>query len=421
MGFLVVALLTLTGIHTYLWFRLARSTTSRGPTGDRVRRWAATATVATATSVFAALVVSRVEAAPGVLREVVDWIGYVWLAVMFYLLVWLLPFEIPRALVSLLQGFRSRRTTRTESTKTEPDNQQPEGTPGATDEGPAPDPGFSRRVLLSRGIALTVGVGAAGTVGFGMTQALGDPVVERVPITLRKLDHRLAGFRIGLVSDIHVGPFINRTHVTHVVQELNRIGVDLVAVVGDLVDGSVGDLGDEVAPLADLKAPHGTYFVTGNHEYYSGVEEWVEFLPKLGIHVLRNERVLVGGHSGGAFELAGVNDISADVETYGHNGSDLDAALKGRDSTKPLVLLAHQPVMFPDAARGGVDLQLSGHTHGGQLAPFDWLVQLEQGAVSGRYQRGTSQLYVTRGVGFWGPPVRVLAPPEITIIELRAP
>jgi uncharacterized protein len=193
---------------------------------------------------------------------------------------------------------------------------------------------------------------------------------------------------------------------------VNGLDADLVAVVGDLVDGSVEELGRAAAPLRDVRGRDGSYFVTGNHEYYSGYQEWVEEVARLGLRPLRNERVELAG-----FDLAGVNDVAGEEFD---DGPDFGRALGGRDPSRPVVLLAHQPVQVHEAAGHGVDLQLSGHTHGGQMFPFHLLVRLDQPVRSGLATVDGTRLYVTNGAGFWGPPLRVGAPPDITLVELRA-
>ncbi|GAB3866854.1 hypothetical protein GCM10027610_119840 [Dactylosporangium cerinum] len=248
-------------------------------------------------------------------------------------------------------------------------------------------------------------------VGIGTWQAKSAPVLKRVPIRLAKLPASMAGFKIALVSDIHLGPLLGRSHTERIVRMINSVDADLVAIVGDLVDGSVAELGPAAEPLQDLKARHGSFFVTGNHEYFSGYQEWVDEVNSLGVRVLRNERVDIQG-----LDLAGVNDVTG--EDVG-DGPDFAKALDGRDASRPVVLLAHQPVQAHDAAKHGVDLQLSGHTHGGQMVPFNLLVGLEAPVVAGLGTVDGTQVYVTRGAGFWGPPVRFGAPPDISIVELR--
>jgi predicted MPP superfamily phosphohydrolase len=191
------------------------------------------------------------------------------------------------------------------------------------------------------------------------------------------------------------------------------VNADIVCVVGDLVDGTVAELGQFAQPLAGIRSRQGAYFVTGNHEYYSGFQPWVDEVARLGVRPLRNERVTLGG-----LELAGVNDVGG--TDYG-DAPDFGKALGDRDPARPVVLMAHQPVMAHDAARYGVDLQVSGHTHGGQMVPFNLLVKLQQPVVSGFGRVDGVPVYVTNGAGFWGPPVRVGAPPQVSVIDLRTP
>ncbi|WP_312865983.1 metallophosphoesterase [Saccharothrix violaceirubra] len=291
------------------------------------------------------------------------------------------------------------------------------GTQAGTDAdtGAVATPDVGRRLFLARTLAVVGGVAASGVVGYGMTEALGDPVLKRVPVTLDKLDPRLSGYRIAVVSDIHLGPLLGRAHTERIVRLINDMEVDLVAIVGDLVDGTVEELGDDAAPLRDLVSTHGSFFVTGNHEYYSGAQPWLTELERLGVNPLRNERVTVE-RAGARFELAGVNDLNG---RQSGDGPDFGRALDGRDATVPVVLLAHQPVQAREAAKYGVDLQLSGHTHGGQMFPFHLAVGLQQPVRSGLATVDGTQVYTSNGVGFWGPPVRVGAPPDITSVELH--
>ena len=176
-------------------------------------------------------------------------------------------------------------------------------------------------------------------------------------------------------------------------------------------------LHDEVAPFANLRARHGVFFVTGNHDHYSGASRWVDRVAELGMQPLRNRSVIVAQDVADGFELAGVDDISS-RRVDGH-GYDMPRALEAWDRTRPLIMLSHDPRSFEDARGHGVHLQLSGHTHGGQMWPFGWFVRLQTRYVAGAYRAGNSQLYVSRGTGFWGPPVRLLAPAEITELVLR--
>ena len=264
------------------------------------------------------------------------------------------------------------------------------------------------------GIALALC--AAGLVA-GLRSALAPPRLVRQRFEIAGWPAALEGFRIAQISDLHLGPILDRRFAARLVERLHALRPDLVAITGDLVDGRARHLADEVAPFARLRAPRGVYFVTGNHDHFSGAGEWVEHLKGLGMRVLRNERVEIGP-PGAGFDLLGVDDHHAHFT--GDGREDLAAAIAGRDPARPAVLLAHDPASFSAAQRAGIDLQLSGHTHGGQLWPFGWCVRLVTPWVAGRYRHGRSQLYVSRGTGFWGPPLRLRSPAEITEIELVA-
>ena len=262
----------------------------------------------------------------------------------------------------------------------------------------------------------TLGV-AALTVVYGMRKALIVPRIKRVEVPLARWPAELDGFRIAQISDVHIGPLLGKGFAQAVTNRVNHMQPDVIAVTGDLVDGSVDKLMHEVAPFGNMKSRYGTYFVTGNHDHYSGANAWASAVTRLGMRTLRNERVTIE-HNGGRFELAGVDDHRGDWV----NGSreDLDAALGGRDPDIPVILLAHDPTTFRAAPRYAVDLQISGHTHGGQIFPFHVPVRLATTWLAGLYERGLSKLYVSRGTGFWGPPMRIGAPPEITELVLRA-
>ncbi|GGM10361.1 metallophosphoesterase [Dactylosporangium sucinum] len=415
--FLAVVLLILGAIHFYLWKRLVKDTTAPG----RRRRAGTVAVIVLALLLPVTLVGTRVL--PHSQQPILAWPGYLWLALMFYLLVTLALLELPR--LALRLRLRRRTPAAAEeapaaitvpATSALPGSDDPSGVSPAESSASQPssaDPTFdpARRLLLGRSLAATAGALSVGAVGIGTWQALGEPQLKRIPIRLAKLPASMDGFKIALVSDIHLGPLLGRSHTERIVRIINSVDADLVAVVGDLVDGSVAELGSAAEPLQDLRARHGSFFVTGNHEYFSGYQEWVDEVNSLGVRVLRNERVDIQG-----LDLAGVNDVTgADVG----DGPDFAKALGGRDTARPVVLLAHQPVQAHDAARHGVDLQLSGHTHGGQMVPFNLLVGLEAPVVAGLGNVDGTQVYVTRGAGFWGPPVRFGAPPDISVVELH--
>ncbi len=251
-------------------------------------------------------------------------------------------------------------------------------------------------------------------VGFFMARRVA-PVVN-VEVPLAGLPKELEGFTIAQISDIHVGQTIKRNFVEAIVDRVNRLQADMIAITGDVVDGSVQDLAHHTEPLARLESRHGTYFVTGNHEYYSGVHAWIRELERLGARVLMNEHVVLD-HDGAALTVAGVTDWSAHYYDPSHK-SDPHAAAKGAPEHAPKVLLAHQPRSAPFAEAAGYQLQLSGHTHGGQFWPWNFLVRLQQPFIAGLNRLGRMWVYVSRGTGYWGPPMRFGIPSEITLIRL---
>ncbi len=269
---------------------------------------------------------------------------------------------------------------------------------------------------LSRGRAFAAGALVLLAGGVALRAGLRLPRVKRIEVALANWPSALDGFRIAQISDIHIGPILGRGFAERLVARVNALAPDLVAVTGDLVDGGVEHVGHEVEPFAALRGKHGVFFVPGNHDFYSGLDGWLARVQSLGMRVLRNERVAIGGSEG--FDLAGVDDHRGDWRLG--STEDVAAAVAGRDAQRALVLLAHDPATFVVASAAGVDFQLSGHTHGGQIWPFNAIVRLSTPFVAGLYRRGASQLYVTRGVGFWGPPMRLFAPSEIAEIVIRS-
>lgn len=401
-GFGTVVLLAMLLLHGYLWFRLVRSTTRPGG----LRRRLTVVTLLLAVLPAAAVLLRRTlpldTAAP------LDWVAYSWLGVAFYAFLALLVLEPVRLAGTLLLRRRERELV-------------PSAAPAGPEETPPaspPDP--SRRLFLARGLAVTAGVVAVGTAGTGAWIANSPPVVRRVPVTLANLDPALDGLRIVTFSDGHLSATYGGRRFERLVELVNEQRPDVVAIVGDLVDGDVSELREEAAPLADLVSEQGVFFVTGNHEYFVDTNAWLRHLPTLGVDVLRNERVAIR-RGGASFDLAGIDDRTAASSGLAGHGADLDAALDGRDDDVPVVLLAHQPALVEQASAAGVDLQLSGHTHGGQLWPFDYAIRLDQPSVEGLSRHGDTQLYVTSGAGYWGPPMRIGARPEVTVVELRSP
>jgi uncharacterized protein len=278
--------------------------------------------------------------------------------------------------------------------------------------------------LSARTVHLLEAVSSSAVVGLallatavGFVNARRRARIVTVDIPLSGLPAALHGFTIAQVSDVHVGRTIKRKYVEAIVTAVNRLGADLIAVTGDLVDGPVAELAVHTAPLAGLRARYGAFFVTGNHEYYSGEAAWRVEFQRLGLTVLMNEHVVLR-HRGVPLVVAGVTDYSAHQFDAAQR-SDPQAALDGapRDAGAR-ILLAHQPRTAPAAARAGFDLQLSGHTHGGQFWPWTLFVRFQQPFTSGLHRVGNLWVYISRGTGYWGPPKRFGAPSEITLIRL---
>lgn len=265
--------------------------------------------------------------------------------------------------------------------------------------------------------ALVVILAVVAVTLFGLLNARRTARVVERDITLDTLPEALDGYSIVQLSDIHVGPTIKRGYIEAMVKRANGLSADLIVITGDLVDGSVADLRDDIAPLAQLSARHGVYVVTGNHEYYAGADSWIAEFQRLGMQVLLNRHVLLE-RDGTRLVLAGISDYSAELFNPGHR-SDPVAAFAGAPQDAPRILLAHQPRSAKAALEVGCDLQLSGHTHGGQFWPWMHFVQWQQPWVAGLQRAGAMQVYISRGTGYWGPPLRFGAPSEITHIRLR--
>jgi predicted MPP superfamily phosphohydrolase len=379
---IAVVVAAIAASHVYIWVRLVRDLFS----SPRIRR-AGGALLAVLTLVTP-LAVLRPPFLGGSLRRAIFAVGFPWVGFSLFLVSGLLVAELVRA------GAWAVRAVRRD----------------------APLDSARRRALgqVLGGAAVAAG-GATALAGAAEVLHL---VVERVRVPLARLPASMSGTRIVQISDVHLGAAVGPEYLARVIAAANALQPDLVAITGDLVDGSVDRLRAQVALLRDLRARYGVFFVTGNHEYYSNAVAWVAELASLGIRVLRNERVSIGaGHDGGSFDLAGVDDWSAARFGHGH-GHDLPKALAGRDPTRELVLLAHQPASVHEAALHDVGLQLSGHTHGGQLFPLRLFLWFDQPFIDGLHRLGGTWIYVNRGAGYWGPPMRVGATPEITEVTL---
>ncbi|MGE6760343.1 metallophosphoesterase [Corallococcus interemptor] len=269
---------------------------------------------------------------------------------------------------------------------------------------------------LARGRAAAVLGTVVPAVAFAFVTARGKARVERTTVALKDLGPGLEGIRVVQLSDVHVGPTLDGVWLQRVVDQVNALKPDLVAITGDLVDGSVDELRDQMTPLASLKAPLGVYYVTGNHEFYHGARAWMAEVSRLGITVLTNEHRVVE-RGGAKLVVAGVTDHDA-----GHIDPPLesrpDLALAGAPPDVPRLLLAHQPRTALSLRGLRVDLQLSGHTHGGQIFPFMLFVKLQQPVVQGLATVAGTRVYTHRGTGYWGPPMRLGPAPEIASLTL---
>jgi predicted MPP superfamily phosphohydrolase len=272
---------------------------------------------------------------------------------------------------------------------------------------------------IARGTAIAVPLLTVLVTAVGFVNARRVARVRDVDVPIAALPAALHGFTIVQITDVHVGPTIGRDYLEAIVASVNALDADVVAITGDLVDGSVRQLATHTEPLARLESRHGTYFVTGNHEYYSGVRGWMAELRRLGLNVLVNEHVVLE-HDGASLVLAGVTDFGAHHFDEAHR-SDPAAAMAGAPAgAGAKVLLAHQPRSAIAAAHAGFDLQLSGHTHGGQFLPWNFFVRFQQPFTAGLARLGALWVYTSRGTGYWGPPKRFGAPSEITRVRLVA-
>jgi len=384
--FLSVAISILGAAHFYLWRRLAHDMGLPG-------RWRHALRIVFVLGIFAfplERVVSR--AVGGRPAAVFAWFAYGWMGFCLYAVVLLILID-----VALLLLWRPR-------------------------SGPVVD--HDRRRALRRLLNGGAAVASGGILVYGAAEAFAAPEVTELPVRLPRLPRALSGLTIVQLSDVHVGPIVDERFVGRLVEETNRLQGDLVVITGDLFDRTAAEIGGILDQLRRLRSRFGTFFVTGNHEFYVGADALCAALRSIGVTVLRNQRVTVGD-GGASLDLLGVDDWSAG-RRRAHGGGfgrgrgryDLDAALAGREPERAAVLLAHQPRDFRRAAAAGVGLQLSGHTHGGQMFPIVGISKLVYGWVAGHYRLGDAHIYVSRGCGFWGPPFRVLAPPEIVKITL---
>ncbi|GAB3233433.1 metallophosphoesterase [Glycomyces halotolerans] len=388
----VVRFLTVTvgfaALHGYLWWRLFRDTTEPGS------RWRPIGAVALAVPAVFGLAARFAVPSPLPLswQAVIGWPGLVWFGAFVYL------FGLLVAAEPLRWWLLRRKEQRTE----------PE---------PAAKPsGQTRRRVISRGIGLTAAVATTATVGHGLAEGYRTPALKAVEVPLARLGREFDGYRIAVVGDTHFSAVRGAGYCERVVDQINRAGADLVAFVGDLASGEADQLREATEPMARLQARDGAFFVAGNAEHYVGADQWYARVEELGMIPLPNTRVELAG-----FDLAGVNDLVVDQRGIaGEVGPDLEAALGDRDPDRAAVLMAHQPRMIEQVPGWNVDLQLSGHTHGGQMWPVHYASMLRDGQITGLETHGDTKLYVTNGAGTNGPPLRVGAPSDITVMTLRS-
>ena len=319
------------------------------------------------------------------------WIAYLWMGIMMLLFFTLLLTD----LIKVILYFYSKYTI---------------SSGGSVDS--------ERRQFLSGLFTLGASAIVLMTSGISVINYYSKPFVNRINMHLKGLPKIFNGFKIVQISDLHIGQLMTKSKFEEIVQQVNDLKPDLIAITGDLVDGSIELLSHEVTPIRKLKAENGVFFVTGNHEYYSGVENWIIEIEKLGIKVLSNENIEINNRED-SFYIAGVNDHEA--KRFGEkHAANFNQALSGLGKSKKVILLAHQPIAVREAADYGVDLVLSGHTHGGQIWPFNNLVYLQQPYIKGFYKYKKTKLFVNQGTGCWGPPMRLGTKNEITEIILRS-
>lgn len=379
LGFLAVALGVFAFMHYYFWRHMVKDPGFSRP----VQRLGTTAVMA----LFLLLPISRILAKQFSFQQLFPllWFAYLWLGILMLFFFFFLFTDSLKFFYYTSHRLLQRKNN-------------------------LPDP--SRRRFLARILAASASVSVLGISAFGVKKCLDPPTVNRLSVKLSGLLPSFKGFSIVQISDIHIGAMSMQAELAEIVAIVNNLQPDLVAITGDLVDGDAAELAGELAPLAKLKARHGVFFVTGNHEYYSDAEQWIPEIEQLGITVLNNSRTEIR-RGEDTFILAGVTDYNAG--RFGKQyAPDYAKALGGIAKTSQVILLAHQPRAVKEAAQYGVDLVLSGHMHGGQIWPFNYLTPLQQPYSKGFYQHKSTLLYVNQGTAYWGPPMRVGTYKEIT-------
>ncbi|MGX9726888.1 MAG: metallophosphoesterase [Candidatus Electronema sp. VV] len=380
--FITMVGLVLAGAHYYLWRRLVKDTGLSGKA-----RSAGTAALA---ALFLLPLLSRLleRHLPYAYTFHISWLGYLWLGMLLLFFVFFLCADALKILALAARCLLLRQWAK-------------------------PDPARWQRLsrlTAAAGLLIVLTVTA-----FGVKKGAEPPTVHRVEISLNQLPAAFKGFKIVQISDVHIGEMADAADLAEIVAIVNRLQPDMVAITGDLVDGHTAQLRGELAPLGGLRAKEGVFFVTGNHEYYSGAEDWLPEIERLGVRILRNDRTELR-RGGDSLVIAGVNDHKAG--RFG-DAPDYERALGGIAPGRTVILLAHQPIAAQKAAAWQPDLVLSGHMHGGQIWPFKYFVLLQQPYIRGLYREGGMQLYVNQGTGSWGPPMRVGTEKEITELILK--
>nr|WP_287412959.1 metallophosphoesterase [Pseudodesulfovibrio sp.] len=394
MYWVVIVLTVITLIVLYLGWRLIEPL----PVGRKrkITLWLALATLLFGHRITWFL--QRTEQYECLACDSIDWVGFTFFGFISILIFFMLARDIPRLIGAVVSGFKKAFGKRSRRPYfIEPNIQR-------------------RRFLLNASNGLFFAT-ALPMTGFAVFTARSKPQVVRNILPVVDLPSGLDGFTIAQVSDTHIGPTIRGDWARMVVDEVNKLGADVIVHTGDLVDGSVDGLKDDILPMADFSAPYGVWFCTGNHEYYSGVNEWLAETERLGIKPLVNEHALIDTGKGRVL-LAGVPDLNGYRFEPSHVSSPAQAR-KDAPAHDVSILLAHQPNSVLDAAKAGYDVQLSGHTHGGQYFPYNFMIHLFQKYVRGLYLHDDTVLYVNTGTGYWGPPMRLGTCPEITLHTLR--
>ena len=397
----------LTAVGVYLWWRLVVGTTRPHSSARRIGT-----VVAVIVVLLAPLTLIGQYALPMTAQRVIAWPG--WLA--YGLIVFLATATLLTEPVRIFWWFRRRRARLPAMRAADKPFAQEvpvADKPFAQNDPVAAPQSPDRRLFLQRAMAVGIGGVSLLTTGFAARSAVGGTNVRRVAIAIPGLPPEAVGMRIALVSDLHLGSVMGRDFCRSVVDLVNAEQPDAVLLVGDLTDGTVVELGEDLRPLSELRSVEGTFFVTGNHEFYFDPDGWLAFIPQLGITVLENEGVPLRG-----LLLAGVQDIAGRPSG---RGPDMDAALSTRRPGQPVIMMSHQPNLVYDAIDRDVQLMVSGHTHGGQFYPAAFVTAVANPALTGLHWIDGTQLYITNGAGFWGPIARLGAPPDITMIELISP